>query len=234
MPKMKYSSPWVNDDIKVTQKLNITLGLRFDWTSGVSEEFNRFSTFDPSAQNPVGHLGATVFNASQATGKSSWSVGPRFGFAYSVNPKTVVRGGYGIYYAGVQADSWDPYPVDGYQTNPVAPNLSNDQFPAFYFNGNNPTTSSGCAAEQSLGFLAVGRRARLFSRPLPRLDLTSRMAETRLAFIPRPTRSRGIRTGQSRFQRELSSNMAIDITRTWGTMVRDSLTAEARVACMTI
>ncbi|MBV9624671.1 MAG: TonB-dependent receptor, partial [Acidobacteria bacterium] len=85
MPKMKYSSPWINDDIKINQKLNLTLGLRFDWTSGVSEEFNRFSTFDPNAQNPVGHLGATVFNASKANGKSNWSVGPRFGFAYSVD-----------------------------------------------------------------------------------------------------------------------------------------------------
>ena len=86
-PKMKYGSFWGNDDIKVTHNLNVTLGLRFDWTSGLSEEHNRFSTFDPNAQNPIGHLGATVFNAGQATGKSSWSVGPRFGFAYSPNNK---------------------------------------------------------------------------------------------------------------------------------------------------
>jgi hypothetical protein len=135
MPKMRYSAPWVNDDIKLTKKLNVTLGLRFDWTSGLSEEFNRFSTFDPTAQNPVGHLGATVFNASKATGDSSWSVGPRLGFAYALNDKTAIRGGYGIYYAGVQADSWDPYPVDGYQTNPVAPNTTNGLVPAYYFNG---------------------------------------------------------------------------------------------------
>jgi hypothetical protein len=135
MPKMKYSAPWVNDDIKLTRKLNLSLGLRFDWTSGLSEEYNRFSTFDPLAQNPVGVPGATVFNASKATGNSSWSVGPRVGFAYALNDKTAIRGGYGIYYAGVQADSWDPYPVDGYQTNPTAPNTTNGLVPAFYFNG---------------------------------------------------------------------------------------------------
>jgi len=75
----------------------------------------------------------------------------QFGFAYNLKEKTVIRGGYGIYYAGAQADSWDPYPVDGYQTNPTAPNNTNGRFPAFYFNGNNPTTSSGCTTEQSFG-----------------------------------------------------------------------------------
>src|SRR5205823_441405 len=135
MPKMKYSSPWINDDFKLTPKLTLTFGLRFDWQSGLSEQHGKFSTFDPTAQNPVGHLGATIFNSSKAIGNSSWSTGPRFGFAYQIKNKTVVRGGYGIYYAGAQADSWDPYPVDGYQTNPVAPNITNGQFPAFYFQG---------------------------------------------------------------------------------------------------
>jgi len=142
MPKMKYGSFWGNDDIKLMKNLNITLGLRVDIQGGLSEEFNRFSTFDPSAPNPVGVPGATVFHTSAANGKSSWNVGPRFGFAYSLNPKTVIRGGYGMYYAGVQADSWDPYPVDGYQTNPVAPNITNGLSPAFYFQGTEtcPTT----------------------------------------------------------------------------------------------
>src|SRR5207253_637337 len=135
MPKMKYSAPWINDDFKLTTKLTLSFGLRLDWQSGLYEQHGRFSTFDPTAQNPVGHLGATIFNSSKANGNSNWNVGPRFGFAYALNNKTVVRGGYGIYYAGAQADSWDPYPVDGYQTNPTAPNLTNGLLPAFYFQG---------------------------------------------------------------------------------------------------
>src|SRR5882762_2106019 len=135
MPKMKYSSPWINDDFKVTPKLTLTFGLRFDWQGGLYEQHGRFSTFDPAAPNPVGHPGATIFNSSKANGQSSWSTGPRFGFAYNLKDKNVIRGGYGIYYAGAQADSWDPYPVDGYQTNPTAPNITNGLFPAFYFQG---------------------------------------------------------------------------------------------------
>ncbi len=118
---------------KLLSNLNITIGLRFDWQGDLHEEYGRFSTFDPSAPNPVGVPGATIFHSSKANGKSSWNVGPRFGFAYSFNPKTVIRGGYGMYYAGVQADSWDPYPVDGYQTNPVAPNTTNGLCSGFLF-----------------------------------------------------------------------------------------------------
>src|SRR5438094_3120384 len=126
MPKMRYGSPWINDDFKLTPKLTLTLGIRFDWQSALSEQHGKFSTFDPTAANPVGHLGATVFGGSKPIGNSSWSVGPRFGFAYQIKNKTVIRGGYGMYYAGTQADSWDPYPVDGYQTNLVAPYIHND------------------------------------------------------------------------------------------------------------
>src|SRR5206468_11734309 len=75
MPKMKYLSFWGNDDIKVTKNLNLTLGLRFDWQGGLYEEYNRFSTFDPTAPNPVGVPGATIFNSSKANGNSSWNVG---------------------------------------------------------------------------------------------------------------------------------------------------------------
>src|SRR5207302_9868731 len=160
MPKMKYSAPWINDDFKVTPKLTLSFGLRFDWQSGLSEQHGKFSTFDPTAQNPVGHLGATVFGGSKPIGNSSWSVGPRFGFAYQIKNKTVIRGGYGMYYAGAQADSWDPYPVDGYQTNPVAPNITNGRFPAFYFQGTGscPAVYSGLGSPVSCGW-PTGLRA---------------------------------------------------------------------------
>ncbi len=138
MPKNYYFSPWINDDFKVTPNLTLTFGLRFDWQSGLSEQHDRFSTFEPTAFNPAGIAGATLFNANVAAGLSSWSVGPRFGFAYRLGDKNVIRGGYGIYYAGAQADSWDPYPTDGYQTNPTASNVTNGLLPAYWFDNGFP------------------------------------------------------------------------------------------------
>jgi len=206
-PINKYFAPWVNDDIKVTHNLNISLGLRFDWQSGLHEEHGRFSTFDPTAANPVGVPGATVFNASQATGQSTWSVGPRIGFAYSPNSKNVIRGGYGMYYAGVAADSWDPYPVDGYQTNPVAPNTSNDQFPAFYFNGTGACPTASLPARVGCGW------------PTGTIVLPS--AQTLVPGIENGGNPVGVtpknylppryQNWSVSFQRQLSQNMGIDI-----------------------
>jgi hypothetical protein len=211
MPKMKYSAPWVNDDIKLTKKLNISLGVRFDWTSGLSEEYNRFSTFDPLAQNPIGHLGATVFNASKATGNSSWSVGPRIGFAYALNDKTAIRGGYGIYYAGVQADSWDPYPVDGYQTNPTASNTTNGQFPAFYFAGTAGGSSPACTSSWATtnGIPCNFPAGNILQPPQLRADVQN--GGSPVGVYPKMYTMPRYQNWSVSVQRQIGSNMVMDI-----------------------
>jgi len=216
MPRMKYGSFWGNDDFKLAKNLNITLGLRVDIQGGLTEEYGRFSTFDPSAQNPVGHLGATIYHSSKANGQSSWNVGPRIGFAYSLNPKTVIRGGYGMYYAGVQADSWDPYPVDGYQTNPTVTNLNaNAELPAFYFNGTNPASSSGCTTMTALATTLQATVPCSF----PGIVLPS--AATQIPNVANGANPVGVypktytmpryQNWSASFQRQLSQNMAIDL-----------------------
>ncbi len=139
-PVQKYFAPWINDDFKVTPNLTLTLGLRFDWSSGLPEQHGRFSTFSETAPNPAAgnHPGADVFGNQYAAGNSNWNVGPRIGFAYRLHDRNVIRGGYGIYYAGVPASLFNPYPTDGYQTNPTVPNLTNGEFPAFYWNNGFP------------------------------------------------------------------------------------------------
>jgi Carboxypeptidase regulatory-like domain/TonB dependent receptor-like, beta-barrel len=210
MPKMKYGSPWVNDDIKLTKNLNVTIGLRFDWQSGLTEEFNRFSTFDPTAPNPVGHSGATVFDHSKAAGKSSWNVGPRFGFAYSFNPKTVIRGGYGMYYAGVQADSWDPYPVDGYQTNPTVSNSSNGLAPTFYFSGTGACPANLTQLPSNVASISCGWPAGSIILP-PQLRADVQNGGNPVGVDPRTYTMPRYQNWSVSFQRQLSQNMAIDV-----------------------
>src|SRR5437867_3978652 len=206
MPKMRYGSPWINDDFKLTPKLTLTLGIRFDWQSGLSEQHGKFSTFDPTAANPVGHLGATVFGGSKPIGNSSWSVGPRFGFAYQIKNKTVIRGGYGMYYAGAQADSWDPYPVDGYQTNPVAPNITNGLFPAFYFQGTGscpsvygPTNPAPCGWPTGSIVLPPQLKADVANGGNP------------VGVDPKTYTMPRYQNWSISFQRQLGQNMAVDI-----------------------
>ncbi|HKV80978.1 MAG TPA: TonB-dependent receptor, partial [Candidatus Sulfotelmatobacter sp.] len=216
MPKMKYGAIWVNDDFKVLHNLTLTIGLRFDYQGNLYEEFGRFSTFDPNAPNPVGVPGATVFHTSKANGNTSWNVGPRFGFAYALNPKTVIRGGYGMYYAGVQADSWDPYPVDGYQTNPTINNSNGRVAPTFYMAGPGATaTSTGCAQE-ALVAAATGfaipcnlPSSQITFPPDLRADVSN--GANPVGVDPRTYTMPRYQNWSISFQRQLSQNTAIDL-----------------------
>jgi hypothetical protein len=105
---------FINDDIKVTPRLTLNLGLRYDLPGLRSEARDRFRSFDPNAVNPDprlrGRRGAIAGAAGQGGVQAQYdtllrpdrsNIGPRFGFAYSLNDQTVVRGGGGLYYAPV-------------------------------------------------------------------------------------------------------------------------------------
>lgn len=92
---------FVQDDWKVNQRLTLNLGYRYQIITFPTEMYNRQSAFDP---NSIGH--GTIELAGQngvprsIINNNFNNHGPRFGFAYDVNGtgKTVVRGGYGLYY----------------------------------------------------------------------------------------------------------------------------------------
>jgi hypothetical protein len=101
------------DDFKVTPKLTLNLGLRYDLGRPREEARGRLRGFDPDVPNPAagGRLGAIVSADASVGGiqaenfglveQDKSNIGPRFGFAYALNERTVVRGGYGIYYAPI-------------------------------------------------------------------------------------------------------------------------------------
>ena len=142
-----YYATYINDDFKATNRLTLTIGLRFDYQSAWTERYNRFSTFSPTVPNPAagGLPGAMIFAGSGPgrTGSSSFdktpidAFGPRFGFAYRFGDRMVIRGGYGIYYSGV-AFLNGPTPLQGFQTIPTAPNVTNGLYPAFSLDGGFP------------------------------------------------------------------------------------------------
>jgi hypothetical protein len=100
-------SPYVQDNWKVTSHLTLDLGLRWDYYPTYTEAHNVLSYFDPNVTNPVTNSpGALVFAGSGAgTCNCTTNVhnyyknfGPRIGFAYQSDPKTVWRGSYGVMY----------------------------------------------------------------------------------------------------------------------------------------
>ncbi|HEV8368434.1 MAG TPA: TonB-dependent receptor [Pyrinomonadaceae bacterium] len=103
---------FAQDDIKVTPKLTVNLGVRYDFGRPREEARGFLRGFDPDTPNPAagGRRGAIVGAIGQGglqaanfglVNPDRTNIGPRIGFAYSLNDKTVVRGGYGIYYAPV-------------------------------------------------------------------------------------------------------------------------------------
>src|SRR6266536_3538 len=111
-PGFRFFEPtgFFQDDIKVTPRLTVNIGVRYDVPFPRTEHLDKYRGFDRFEANPQagGRLGAIAGAAGQGGVASPYKglikpdysdIGPRFGFAYSVNNKTVVRGGYGIYYS---------------------------------------------------------------------------------------------------------------------------------------
>jgi len=104
-------APYFQDDYKITAKLTLNLGLRWDYLPTYQEVLDRYSFLNPNLTNPVtGNKGALQFAGNYGgSGVScgchtpvnnymkNW--GPRVGFAYSVDDKTVFRGAFATVYS---------------------------------------------------------------------------------------------------------------------------------------
>jgi hypothetical protein len=98
-----YYDAFIQDDWKVSPKLTFNLGFRWDIDAPVYEDNDNGNGFNPYQINPVsGTPGVVTFLGQNGNPRSFYDTNyhrfaPRFGFAYRLTEKTVVRGGYGIF-----------------------------------------------------------------------------------------------------------------------------------------
>jgi hypothetical protein len=114
--RYKDFSLYAQDTYKYTSRLTLNYGLRYDIDLPASEAFGRFSAVDPTLPNPgAGNiLGAYTYFGSgpgrngQTRPQNTYAkaFGPRVGFSYSIDAKTVLRGGYGIFYEPLKEGSF--------------------------------------------------------------------------------------------------------------------------------
>ncbi len=89
---------FVQDDFKVTPKLTVNLGMRYDFSSPVWEGNNHLSNFNPAgAGSVITACNGSLYNQSLVH-PQKLNFSPRVGISYQLTPKTVLRGGYGIFY----------------------------------------------------------------------------------------------------------------------------------------
>ncbi|MGA2427239.1 MAG: TonB-dependent receptor [Candidatus Acidiferrum sp.] len=131
-----YYGGYINDDWKVTRKLTVNLGVRYDFFGLVFEHHHNQANFVPGPDSPTGvplylipegpnasNLSASFLNllstdgidldVTNAYGKGLGNsqdnnFAPRIGLAYQVTPKLVVRSGFGIFYNGFENRGFSP------------------------------------------------------------------------------------------------------------------------------
>jgi len=135
-----YYAGYITDDFKVRRDLTLNLGLRYDVETPRHESADAQSVFDPLAPNPGATTlagsplpGALIFggtgagrSGTHASGAQTYyrNIAPRLGFAYSPATlfgkfkQTVIRGGYGIYYAPLTYGDFGQALTDGFTASP--------------------------------------------------------------------------------------------------------------------
>jgi len=146
-----YNGVWFQDDWKVSPRLTLNLGLRYDIEGGTTERFNRLNRgFDFTSPSPIEAMARAAYAGFYATNPSlpitpdnfhvrggllfadpqhrgywdadSKAIQPRIGAAYRINQKTVLRGGWAIFTIPIIIDQRQ----DGFsQSTPVVPTNDN-------------------------------------------------------------------------------------------------------------
>jgi carboxypeptidase family protein/TonB-dependent receptor-like protein len=175
---------FVQDNYRITGKLTLNLGFRYEVSLPRTERFNRMNWLDPNVVSPIDSQltsaaraalgggtihGAEVFASSQ--NRYNYDVDyknlqPRFGLAYQLPHTLVLRGGYGIYYTTPRsgAAGTGPWGFQGFlQTTPWLTTLNNDGVTPidrlsapFGSTGPIPSPGSSLGALNDIGFDAVG------------------------------------------------------------------------------
>lgn len=88
---------YVQDDWRVNDRLTLNLGLRYEYATPHWERDNILSNFDPATRTMVPARDGSLQSRSTIRPDRN-NLGPRLGFAYTITPATVARGGYGVSY----------------------------------------------------------------------------------------------------------------------------------------
>ena len=177
---------YLQDDFRVSNRLTINAGLRWEYATPRWERDNVLSNFDPATLTMVPATDGGIYDRALVDPDRK-DFAPRLGFAYSATGKTVVRGGYGISYIHQnRVGSGDLLGINGPQVVIGTVNQSNPLDPGFL------TTQQGYPAS---------------------IDSPANFnpAAANVLYIPRNLKTPYVQSWFVSVQRELASNLIFDV-----------------------
>jgi len=214
--KVAYAG-YAQDDWKVSPKLTLNLGVRYELWSPIGEQWGRQANYDlqnntlyipqgPNCQAPLPPNFGTIFptvtvnrcNVSNyMTPWDKFDFGPRVGAAYRIGDKNVIRVGYGIFYGGEENQGGSPNRGEGVPFNETV-NLSR-------FQGNSPYVGISQSQCLTCDYMPGG-----FSGGYPLSPFTLNAGVSMRGVQP-DFRNPLVHKWNFTFQRELSPNMTLEL-----------------------
>jgi hypothetical protein len=176
---------YLQDDFRANDRLTLNLGLRYEYATPWVERDNILSNFDPARRQLVMATDGSL--ESRATIKPDRNnFGPRLGMAYTITPRTVFRGGYGVSYVHFhRAGGANVLPINGPQVvNAVVVQT--------------PTTAGFRPTEQGY---PTGLTDPSRFNPLA----------ANITYMPRDYRSSRVQSWFASVQREVTSSLLVDL-----------------------
>ena len=122
---------YFQDNWKVTRRLTLEYGLRYDYSTYLREQYGRAPQFSPTTIHPtLGIPGAAIYDG-EGPGRCNcdiarnypWGFGPRLGAAYQITEQTVLRAGFGIIYSSTASNNNSAGGLAGSSATTTAPSF---------------------------------------------------------------------------------------------------------------
>jgi len=186
---------YVQDDFKVSPKLTLNIGVRYEFATPVYERDNHQANYDPQTNSLLEVAGSSIAaRALVNPNYHNWA--PRVGLAYSVDPKTVIRAGYGISYIQFIRQGGDSYLA---YNGPFVVNAEITQSPSqgLCASGQAPLT---CFRTTDMGYPQGFTDPSNFST-----------VNTKTVYIDKTIRTPYVQNWHFTVQRELAKDLLIDV-----------------------
>lgn len=160
--RLKKPQVFFQDDWKVRQNLTLNLGLRYEISHGFNEVHGDEATFDPTIINPATNTpGAYWYGSTHTNGRKSLQANvfstflPRLGFSWLVDPKTTLRGGFGLYSYNFSLDNYGSGMGGAFQNSGSYSDNSNGIYPTTKFDGSGTLFPLGGGTAAPLPYTAA-------------------------------------------------------------------------------